>query len=93
MRLWPLRARRPEPPRPDPLRIAVLEHELLGIEPKPGTAAALTIALRRVGSCFEHDPVETSGLGDARRNGLCSRCGSSMVIDDAGDWVVATAGK
>ncbi|MBX7464950.1 hypothetical protein K1Y80_02490 [Streptomyces sp. MAG02] len=33
-------------PRADPLRIAVLEYELLGIEPKPGTAAAAAVGLR-----------------------------------------------
>jgi hypothetical protein len=31
--------------RPDRLKIAVLEYELFGIEPKPGTAAAAAIRL------------------------------------------------
>lgn len=32
--------------RPDRLAIAVMEYEELGIEPEPGTAAALVIGLR-----------------------------------------------
>lgn len=48
MRLWSRRTR-PEPtvPRPDRTRIAVLEYELFGIEPKPGTVAAAVIGLRQ----------------------------------------------
>lgn len=42
---WPWK--KPPQRRADPLRIAVLEHELLGIEPKPGTAAAFAVNLRR----------------------------------------------
>lgn len=42
---WPWR--KPPPRRADPLAIAVLEYELFGIEPKPGTAAALAVGLRR----------------------------------------------
>jgi hypothetical protein len=34
-------------PGPDYVKIAVLEYELLGIEPKPGTTAALAVGLRR----------------------------------------------
>lgn len=41
------RRRKPRPRRADPLAIAVLEYELLGIEPKPGTAAAFAVGLRR----------------------------------------------
>ncbi|MFH9823025.1 hypothetical protein [Streptomyces bobili] len=92
MRIW--RSRRPEPaparPRANPNRIAVLEHDLLGIPPKPGTAAALTIAMRRIGTCFEHEPVETTGLGE-KPNALCTRCGAAMVLGDEGDWRVAEA--
>lgn len=39
--------RKPLPRRADPLAIAVLEYELFGIEPKPGTAAAFAVGLRR----------------------------------------------
>lgn len=42
---WPWR--KPPPRRADRLAIAVLEYELFGIEPKPGTAAELAIGLRR----------------------------------------------
>lgn len=92
MRLWPRRAPAPAPARPraNPTRIAVLEHDLLGIPPEPGTAAALTIALRRLGSCIEHEPVETTGLGE-QPNAMCTRCGATMVQDDDGTWIVAGA--
>jgi hypothetical protein len=40
---WPWR--KPTALRADPLRIAVLEYELLGIEPEPGTAAAHAVKL------------------------------------------------
>ncbi|MYR55541.1 hypothetical protein GTY54_04525 [Streptomyces sp. SID625] len=33
--------------RPDYARIALLEHELLGVEPTPGTAAAAAVNLQR----------------------------------------------
>ncbi|MGW1134443.1 hypothetical protein [Streptomyces griseoluteus] len=41
--------RRPKPrvQRPDYVKIAVLEYELFGIEPKPGTAAAAVVNMRR----------------------------------------------
>ncbi|MFF7881035.1 hypothetical protein ACH40F_07845 [Streptomyces sp. NPDC020794] len=42
---WPWK--KPPQRRADPLAIAVLEYELLGIEPKPGTTAALAVGLRR----------------------------------------------
>lgn len=73
-------------PRPDYTRIAVLEHDLLGIQPEPSTAAALIIGMRRTGTCFTHQPVDTSVLNDPVRNGLCGRCGQAMVIGDDGNW-------
>lgn len=33
--------------RPDPTKIALLEHELLGIDPEPGTSAAARIGAQR----------------------------------------------
>jgi hypothetical protein len=43
----PFRRRRPAPaPRPGPLSIAVLEYELYGTEPEPGTMAAAYLNLR-----------------------------------------------
>ncbi|MER6832690.1 hypothetical protein ABT320_01650 [Streptomyces cellulosae] len=91
MKFWPRRRppATPEPERANPTRIAVLEHDLLGIPPKPGSAAALAIAMRRTGTCIDHDPVEMTGFGEARPNGLCTRCGAAMVLDDEGAWQVA----
>lgn len=90
-----LRARQHHPVRPEqvaranPTRIAVLEHDLYGIQPQPGTAAALTIALRRTGTCITHDPVETTTLGDNRANALCTGCGAHMIHGSDGTWRVA----
>ncbi|TMV00276.1 hypothetical protein FGK60_09665 [Streptomyces sp. DASNCL29] len=71
------------------MQTAVLEHDLLGISPEPGSPAALTIALRQVGTCFEHDPVDTGTMADARPAGQCARCGRLMIQDDEGCWQVA----
>lgn len=92
MRFWPRRRppAAPAPERADPTRIAVLEHDLLGIKPEPGSAAALAVAMRKIAACIEHEPVDTTGFGDARRNGLCARCGVAMV-EDEDEWRVATA--
>lgn len=38
----------PVPKRADHTKIALLEHELFGIEPEPNSAAALVLQLRRV---------------------------------------------
>ncbi|MFE2911259.1 hypothetical protein [Kitasatospora indigofera] len=89
------RRRRPAPPaapRPDPLAIAVLEYDELGIAPQPGTAAALAIGLRafgRSGTCTEHRPIATTSLSDPRPNATCERCGQAMILDDGGDWRIA----
>ncbi|MGS2592106.1 hypothetical protein [Streptomyces hebeiensis] len=90
MRL-PWKRRREQPavaPRPNYTTIAVLEHDLFGIQPQPGTAAALAIGLRSTGTCFTHKPVETTTLGQAVTNGICSGCGRSMVLNDDGHWAV-----
>ncbi|MEU8473749.1 hypothetical protein [Streptomyces hygroscopicus] len=90
MKLWPRRpATAPERPRANPTRIAVLEHDLLGIPPEPGSMAALTIALRRTASCMEHDPVDTSTVSDSHPTALCAGCGRHMVQDSEGRWQVA----
>ncbi|MFE2563045.1 hypothetical protein [Streptomyces mirabilis] len=86
-----LRRRKAEPrraPRPNYMAIAVLEHALFGIQPEPGTAAALTIALRQVGACMTHRPVETTTLGQLPQ-ALCTRCGKSMIQGDDGTWEMA----
>jgi hypothetical protein len=43
--------------RPDYTKIAVLEYELLGIEPKPGTAAAFAVGMQRVGRALNGERV------------------------------------
>lgn len=92
MRLWPRRPRKTEPepvPRANPTRIAVLEHDLFGVQPEPGSAAALHIALRWTGTCLTHRPIETTGFGDPRSVGMCLGCGRSMIQQDDGRWVIA----
>jgi hypothetical protein len=89
--MWPFRQKvQPAPQqRSNPVRIAVLEHDLLGIAPQPGTMAAMVIALRQVGTCLQHLPIETTALGDPRPVGLCQRCGNRMVQDEQGQWGIA----
>ncbi|MGW2209934.1 hypothetical protein [Streptomyces sp. NPDC001781] len=89
MRLWPRRRPAPASPRANPTKIAVLEHDLLGILPQPGTSAAAVIALRRVGTCLTHQPVDTTTLGSPQSVGVCGRCGAAMVLGDDGGWTVA----
>lgn len=90
MRLpWKRRPEAPAAPRPNYTSIAVMEHDLLGIKPEPGTAAAAVVALRQVGTCLTHQPVETTVLNDSARNGMCTRCGRILVLNGEGDWVVA----
>jgi hypothetical protein len=83
--------RQPEPPRwprPNYTTIAVLEHDLLGIQPEPGTVAAVTIALRKVAAnCTAHQPVETPTFAQPGRVGMCARCGCDMALDAGGEWV------
>lgn len=77
------------PPRPDLIRTALLEHELLGIEPEPGTPAAHAVALAKpvdVETCPHEDAIETTELGNARPQGMCTRCGTALVADDDGGW-------
>lgn len=88
-----LRQRPPEPepptPRANPDRIAVLEHEVLGITPEPGTPAARAVAVSKPvdqDRCPHDDVIDITELGQARRTGLCERCGADMVATDKGDW-------
>jgi hypothetical protein len=83
----------PAPPRPDPLQIALLEYQLLGIRPAPGTAAAAAIALHKAfatpidqTTCPHLTVVETSELGQPRPVGLCQRCGADLIQDEYGTW-------
>ncbi|BFP50004.1 hypothetical protein KCMC57_63720 (plasmid) [Kitasatospora sp. CMC57] len=74
-------------PRPNPTAISVMENDLLGIAPQPGTMAALAVALRGTGTCLTHLPVSASkdpdGPADA---GVCAGCGADMVLGDDGTW-------
>ncbi|WP_329492486.1 hypothetical protein OG618_36965 (plasmid) [Kitasatospora sp. NBC_01246] len=80
----------PPAERADPALIAVLEHDLLGIKPVPGSPAARAVALRRTSTCVEHRPIETTELRDPRPTAICAGCGTHMVESLAG-WVVAGA--
>ena len=93
--LWRKLRRRstPEPPPPQPRanpnRIAVLEHDLLGIIPEPGTPAARAVALAKPvdqDACPHDEVIETPEMGQARNIGLCRRCGADMVETDDGYW-------
>ncbi|AKZ60743.1 exported protein of unknown function (plasmid) [Streptomyces ambofaciens ATCC 23877] len=82
---------RPQPvvPRVDLNRIAVLEHELLGITPEPGTPAAHAVARAQPvdpAACPHDDVIDVTEMGQARDMGLCERCGAGMVADDEGGW-------
>jgi hypothetical protein len=91
MRLWPRRrpVEQPQPPRVDPTTIAVLEYDLLGIKPEPGSSAALAVSLRNLGTCYAHQPADITSYGDAGPNAICVRCGQHMVQDSRGRWVIA----
>jgi hypothetical protein len=91
VRLWPFRRRpAPAPPRANPARIAALEHELFGTQPEPGTWAAVTLALRRAGTCLTHRPVDISTLDERPgTRAVCAGCGRPMRLGDDGAWQVA----
>lgn len=90
--LWG-RREQPEPaepaPRPNRARIAVLEHQLLGITPEPGTSEAMAVAQATPidqTKCPHDDVIDVTEMGNARPQGMCERCGASMVADDDGPW-------
>jgi hypothetical protein len=93
MRLWPRRRSPAAPVRghANATAIAVLEHDLLGITPKPGSAAALAVALRQAGACLTHQPAEVTSLSDRAPVAICVRCGHHMVQDGDGRWCIAGA--
>lgn len=83
----------PKPMQADPTRIAVLEHDLLGVPPEPGTYAAALITIRTTGTCIEHQPVDISTLGDLPETRmLCTRCGNYLVPAGGGTWRIAGTG-
>jgi hypothetical protein len=89
MKPWPRRKPTALAPRANPTRIAVLEHDLLGVQPEPGSPAALALALRRTSDCITHQPVDITTLSDRRPVGLCQSCGRHMVHDTNGEWRIA----
>lgn len=90
MRLSPFR-RTPAaspPPRPNPARIAALEHVLFGTEPGPGMGA-VALAIRRSGICLTHRPVDVSTIGEEPgTRAICAGCSRPMHLDDSGTWKV-----
>lgn len=95
MRIWPRRSSAPTPrprPRPNPTRIAVLEHDLLGLKPEPGSWAAASIAMRKAGTCFQHQPVDISAFEDGPGTVmLCTGCGNHVTPTEDGRWSIAGA--
>jgi hypothetical protein len=77
-------------PQPNLTRIAVLEHDLLGVKPIPGTAAAAILSLRRAGTCIEHDATDVSTFdqGSGFRI-ICIRCGNYLMPTEIGGWKLA----
>lgn len=95
MPLWYRRRRSPHTrdtqrlAHPDLNRIAVLEHDLLGIEPEPGTPAAFAAALGRPldqDACEHEDAMDVIPLGQGRSTGMCAGCDVDIVETDEGLW-------
>jgi hypothetical protein len=83
------------PPKPqapanaNPDRIAVLEHELLGIQPEPGTPAARAVALAKPvdpAQCPHDHVIDVTQIQHTRPIGMCEHCGAEMVGTDEGHW-------
>jgi hypothetical protein len=103
---WPLRRKpagrrdRNGVLRADRTRIALLEHDVFGIPPAPGSAAEALLGVEEMGrrlkeamampvdrkTCRHEDVVETPALGEARMAGVCVRCGAQAVEGDDGQW-------
>lgn len=86
------RRQRTESPaaKASPAVIAILEHDLLGIQHEPGSDAALAVAMSRTvdqDRCPHEEVVSTQKLGDLRGHGLCCACGVDMIVSDEGFWV------
>lgn len=68
---------------------AVLEHDLLGIEPEPGTPGAHAVALARPvdqDTCPHEDVTDVVALGQTPSTGMCAGCGTDVVESDEGLW-------
>lgn len=83
---WPWRrsSRTPERPalRADPVKVAVLEHDIWGIQPEPGTMAAAVIGLRALIGCREHELEDAGTWGTGPGVQLCVRCGQFVAPED-----------
>lgn len=85
---------RTQPPQsavehPNPDRIAVLEHDLLGIRPEPGTRQACAVALAKPADpakCPHDHIIDVTRIQHTRPIGMCERCGADMVQNDDGTW-------
>ncbi|MFI5658821.1 hypothetical protein [Streptomyces sp. NPDC051684] len=95
MPLWYRRHRRPHTPdtqqveHPDLHHTAVLEHDILGIEPEPGTPAAYAAALSLPldnDACPHEDVMDVVLLGQGRSTGMCAGCDIDIVETDEGLW-------
>ena len=90
MNLWPRRNKPPTAPlRPDRRRIAVLENELLGVEPEPGTPEAHAVAMAKPvdrDACPHDAVIDLTEMGQTRAQGVCERCGAAMIETDDGTW-------
>lgn len=96
---WPLpiwnriahdwRRPKPAPISPNYTATAVLEHDLLGVQPQPGTAAALAVGVRSAGHCLNHRPIATVTSGAPISSGTWAGCGRGMTLNDNGIWEIA----
>lgn len=60
--------RRPPPPQPrlsSPAAIAVLEYDLYGVQPQPGTVASAAVGLRALSANYRPGPLDLSKQGAA----------------------------
>ncbi|MEU1078600.1 hypothetical protein ABZ404_39075, partial [Streptomyces sp. NPDC005878] len=55
-----------------------------------GSAAAAAIALRQVGGCFEHRPVDVTSFGELDQM-MCALCGR-FLMPRGDEWVLADPG-
>lgn len=67
--LWKQRQYEAPVRRPDYTAIAVLEYDIFGIEPKPGTAAAAMIGMRSLAAVLRHQAHVGPEFG----------CGSGLI--------------
>jgi hypothetical protein len=78
--------------RPNHTQIAVLKHTLLGIAPPAGSAGAMSVRLRRAGTCFSHQPVVDISHVPVRL-ARCAGCGRGMELGESGDWEIPLTGN